>query len=113
MSHIEKVDQPEQPQKEGILQMYRQFLRIFEEIVPIEWDRVLVEEDSDLFYGWIARPDGKRDFLLVEIRTYTEDAWHFITSSAKYSASFSKRLGITHTDCQKFTEYFTSNGVEI
>lgn len=81
----------------------------------VEWDRgvpATVGDDTQVTaYGWVARKDGKRDFVLLE----TWDSWHgvsFTTSSAKWSKEISRVLygsaveGETHNDCVRVKELF-------
>lgn len=57
--------------------------------VPVEWDRVTDDDEAIKVYGWILRPDGKRDFVLVR---FDEDTIEFTTSSAKHSAEIGRLL---------------------
>jgi hypothetical protein len=72
--------------------------------VPVEWDRYVEDEDSYSVYGWIQRSDGKRDFVLVNIKEDLGTYVSFVTSSAKYSRKLTEVIyGETseHIDCQK------------
>lgn len=57
----------------------------------VMWDRFMFEE-SDLvtFYGWIAREDSYKDFLVLK---YDAGEWWYITSSVKYDNEIRDILG--------------------
>lgn len=84
--------------------------RILNLFPEVTWDRFAGDINSDTgigVFGWLARPDGKSDFLYL--RVDAECAWLIATSSAKYSAEFSNRLGFTnHSDCKRVKEHFPS-----
>jgi hypothetical protein len=74
--------------------------------VPVEWDRVTDDGEAIKVYGWIPRPDGKRDFLLVR---FDEETIEFTTSSAKHSAEIARLLCFEkgqHVTCVPFATYF-------
>lgn len=74
----------------------------------VNWDRGTVDPDSFTLYGWIQRPDGKRDFALIIFDT-TGDPVYCASSSAKYSAPLTAWCvgpndanPLEHTDCEKW-----------
>jgi hypothetical protein len=74
--------------------------------VPVEWDRVTDDDEAIKVYGWILRPDGKRDFVLVR---FDEDTIEFTTSSAKHSAEIGRLLCYEkgeHHPCIPFATFF-------
>jgi hypothetical protein len=77
-------------------------------VFPIQWDRFTHQEGYGYsVYGWIARPDGQRDFVLLEVVELEGDlsGHSFVTSSAKYSEAISTFLGFQeHTPCRKVSE---------
>lgn len=73
----------------------------------VRWDRVAGNEDLVIVFGWVDRPDGKADVLVLEF-TFTGDSFTGIrmvaTSSAEHSRDFNTRIvGIPnagdHNDC--------------
>ena len=81
-------------------------LNLFPEV---RWDR-FTETDTEFdIYGWIARDDGRSDFILFEVtpsKTSDDWNWWFCTSSAKYSHEFDRRLDPKndakgHVDCER------------
>lgn len=83
-------------------------LKLFPEV---EWDRwggmLSLKDNFDSgFFGWIARRDGKRDFIFLRIEKH--GAYMMLTSSAKYSLEFAVRLKLTHNTCQKISDTFTT-----
>lgn len=96
--------------------MIKTFIKELAKIVPIEWDRFVVTEDTvdkdwDI-YGWIERKDGQRDFVLLSLYLDSENGIKkirggFVTSSAKYSKVIYKYFHGNvkgHNNCQKITE---------
>lgn len=80
-----------------------EILDSFKGVCPsIKWDRYIDDDNYFVYYGWIPRDDGKFDFLAIY---FNENAAlnevGFITSSAKYSESFSTMTGGIHTACKK------------
>jgi len=72
------------------------------------WDRFAGDAIEHVsVFGWIPRFDGRYDFCMVMI---SEDGpWLISTSSAKYSAEFSARLGMDsdgHTGCRRVEDHF-------
>lgn len=82
----------------------------------VAWDRCTIEPQFISLFGWIARKDEQRDFVLILFEVFEDndteddenDAWmcRFITSSAKYSGKFAKNMHLNHTDCLKVSEVF-------
>lgn len=74
----------------------------------VQWDRFIeapVESDHWMIvvYGWIARDDGQRDYVVLEFCSWTELP-SFSTSSAKWSAQINEILygpEAEHFDCQR------------
>lgn len=84
----------------------------------VTWDRCIVH-DYPLYadplgltvYGWIARDDGRSDFVVLESYPW-EDRLGYTTSSARYSAEIHRRLYGSddgHTDCQRVADSFLSD----
>src|SRR6185503_3283290 len=48
----------------------------------VAWDRCTGDDNAGTAYGWIARDDGNKDFLLL---MWIPDTIGFCTSSARYS----------------------------
>lgn len=80
--------------------------------VPIIWDR-FTENDDGLFvvYGWIARSDRQRDFVMFEQwRDYAVEECFCVTSSAKYSREITRLLygsDEDHSDCIPIAQLLT------
>jgi len=74
----------------------------------VEWDRAAKTDDGRAyFYGWIAREDGRRDFVVVEYALDTGLPGWWLTSSAKYSLTLHKLLDppdVGHEDCLTITQ---------
>lgn len=78
----------------------------------VHWDRWTGELDAELgigVFGWVARQDGKSDF--VYLRVDKDGAWMVGTSSAEHSAEFARRLkfdtgGEGHKPCKRVEDYF-------
>lgn len=78
----------------------------------VTWDRWIGDLNDYLgigVFGWIPRAHGKSDFCFLRIDK--SGAWMVVTSSAKYSAEFSTRLGFDtkgrgHGDCKRVEDYF-------
>ena len=65
----------------------------------VQWDRYvehLEEAQQAVFYGWIARDDGKFDFVLVSYYSKYHPFWadciSYSTSSKRYSPELSRIL---------------------
>lgn len=87
--------------------------KILNQFPEVTWDRWTGEIGSEFgigVYGWIERQDGKSDFMFIRIDN--DGAWMFATSSAKYSAEFSRRLNFEgssgHEQCKRVENYFKS-----
>lgn len=70
----------------------------------VKWDRYVELDDGYIYYGWIDRDkDSYKDFITMTFTigdNYIDS--FFVTSSAKHSKEFSKRIGAeTHTDCKR------------
>lgn len=74
----------------------------------VTWDRFAGDAvDHVSVFGWIERDDGRSDFAMVMIDK--EGPWLISTSSARYSAEFSTRLGMDtdgHTGCRRVEDHF-------
>ena len=74
----------------------------------VTWDRFAGDGGNVSVFGWIYREDKKADYILVMIDY--QGPWLISTSSAKYSADFSARLGMDsdgHTECRRVEDHFT------
>lgn len=72
----------------------------------VTWDRCVVSESSGCAYGWIARDDGRSDFVLLR---WDGDTIGYTTSSAMHSREIGRRLGCsgeTHRDCERVEDVF-------
>lgn len=76
-------------------------LKRFEPIV--QWDRWAGNIIDMVVFGWITRDDGRFDFIVLDL--FKGELQSFRTSSAKYSAHFSKMLGWSHADCNRVEDY--------
>lgn len=78
-------------------------LKLFPEV---NWDRWNGDGETHVsVFGWLAREDGKFDFVLLMFDA--DGPWYFTTSSARYSAEFSGRLGWGgHSDCKRVEHFF-------
>lgn len=74
----------------------------------VMWDRFAGDgTDHVSVFGWIAREAGKFDYAMVMIAA--DGPWLVSTSSARYSAEFSRRLGMAgagHSDCRRVEDHF-------
>ena len=76
-------------------------LNIFPEV---KWDRWIGTIKHLYAYGWIARDDGRSDFMSIEIK---DGKWeNFFTSSAKHSEIFAKRVNSKHSVCNRVENHF-------
>lgn len=83
-------------------QMKKMVERVLNLFPEVKWDRWTgdIHWNQEVgVYGWIDKGDGRSDFVLVRIDHLR--AWMLVTSSAKYSADFAKRLGFAHSECKK------------
>jgi hypothetical protein len=78
-------------------------LNLFPEV---KWDRWAGCPEAIIsVFGWIARDDGKHDFLLLWM--YEGQAVGMYTSSASYSKEFAARLGMQeHNDYKRVEDGF-------
>lgn len=87
-----------------------QIARSLESAIPIVWDRFTKTDDGFyVVYGWIARADGQRDFVIFELWEHEPEAVFCTTSSAKYSRRISEVLygsADDHNDCRPIDELF-------
>lgn len=78
--------------------------------IPVVWDRFTATDDGFyVVYGWIARSDGQRDFVIFELLENQPEDVFCTTSSAKYSKRIMEVLygsSDDHNDCQKIAELF-------
>jgi hypothetical protein len=80
----------------------------------VTWDRFTVSREetevTTTIYGWVARTDGQRDFILLKFTQHTGRGTYdlsFCTSSAKYSDDFAKRLEMGgHSPCLRVEAHF-------
>ena len=82
----------------------KEFLKLFVNVVPLEWDRYTENEGFYNVYGWIKRTDKQRDFLLLQFDDSALLDVGFVTSSAKYSKAIHDYLSEDideHNDCIK------------
>jgi hypothetical protein len=79
------------------------FLLLFPEV---KWDRWAGDINKSMtVFGWISRDDGRSDFVCLII--YKGDVEKLVTSSAKYSSEFAKRLGyMYHGKCERVENHF-------
>jgi hypothetical protein len=77
-------------------------LRLLPEVRWGRWTGELGSINGIAVYGWVSRPDGKSDFVLVRINC--DGPWHMSTSSAQYSEQFARRLSggsfLGHQPCK-------------
>jgi len=80
----------------------------------VAWDRTAGSGKSRIAFGWLPRPDGRADFLVLE---FTADGRvGMTTSSAELSLEFHRRLYGTdkgHGPCQRIEHMFTDAGIEV
>lgn len=88
-----------------------QLIHKLKQAIPVEWDRFTVTNDKFyVVYGWIARSDGQRDFVMIQMwdtdNDDPEDVF-YTTSSAKFSPEISRVLygsANDHNPCRKIDE---------
>ena len=86
--------------------------RVLNLLPEVEWDRWTGDlKDTELgvgVFGWVRRENHLPDFVFVRIAK--DGAWMVVTSSAKYSADFARRLKLGsrkgHTACKRVEDYF-------
>lgn len=80
----------------------------------VRWDRLTTTESWDpvLVYGWIAREDGRADFVLLNLSAPGEDGRSLVgytTSSAKHDMEIRAALGLAddgkHYPCQRVEDH--------
>ena len=72
----------------------------------VKWDRCIVSAPRGAVYGWIAREDGRSDFVLLH---WNPVGLGYTTSSARHSKEIGERLGFSgegHRDCQRVEDVF-------
>lgn len=83
-------------------------IRKINEWAPVIWDRFTETDGYYVVYGWIARSDGQRDFLVIQMwNTDLPSEAFWITSSAKYSEDIERALSGNiqdHVPCRKIDE---------
>jgi hypothetical protein len=83
------------------------YLALFPEV---HWDRWTGDLDSSVsIYGWLPRPDGRADFVLVLIDQ--EGPFRYHTSSAAMSEEIGRRLGFSpgqHNQCKRVADTWPS-----
>lgn len=84
----------------------------------VRWDRCVEHDVTAATFGWIERPDGRSDFVLLDFswgdtvglagETLTWLAVGFSTSSARHSDEMSAQLelGEGHKDCERIEDVF-------
>lgn len=91
------------------MSLLKAFIESMALVIPVKWDRFTDNGGNIFVYGWIARKDGDRDFVVLDM-TQKKDALYcntFVTSSAKYSREIMKHIygnDESHTDCKKISE---------
>jgi hypothetical protein len=73
----------------------------------VAWDRCTRRETLWSAFGWIAREDGRHDYLVIFVDG--EGIVGSSTSSAELSRVFSERFfghGRNHTDCERVEDVF-------
>lgn len=83
-------------------------------VAPVTWDRYTYDNVSYyVVYGWINRPDGTRDFvLLAQDELAPAQEAFYTTSSAKYSQAIATAIYGTsadHNPCRKVEELYARN----
>lgn len=71
----------------------------------VKWDRYVNDGEWCALYGWIERPDGRADFVIL---IYTPEGRENYTSSAELSAAIDYLFGETgeHNDCGRIEDAF-------
>jgi hypothetical protein len=85
----------------------RRLAEIMNQLTEVKWDRCTgVGGRAGSVFGWIERPDGRADFIVVG--WLGGKVW-YTTSSAEFSREFSRRLVGTdkdHRDCERVEDVF-------
>lgn len=81
-------------------------LNLYPEVQWDRWNGELADELGVAVFGWIAREDGKSDFLFLRIDK--DGIWMITTSSAKHSDDFVRRAGFEggHLPCKRVEASF-------
>lgn len=70
----------------------------------VHWDRWAGGEEHASAFGWLIRPDGARDFVVL---LFGDDfQLGMVTSSAHFSETFAGRLGLPHSNCKLIKDSF-------
>lgn len=91
-------------------------LAMLESLTFVEWDRAGFDDMYIVVYGWIARSDGGRDFVLVTIDRSSGVGLEFTTSSAKYTQELNNAFGMvleTHTPCVPWRVAIEHVGIDL
>lgn len=78
----------------------------------VRWDRCVARDDGGVVFGWIARADGRSDFLCLY---WGEGGFGMTTSSAEHSERFSQILFGTsegHRPCQRIEDVFPQGTIQ-
>lgn len=76
------------------------------QVAFVRWDRCVARPDGGVVYGWIARMDGRHDFVCL---FWGPGGFGQTNSSALYSRRISKVLyghDLDHSDCQTIESVF-------
>jgi hypothetical protein len=82
---------------------------VLRRLTMVEWDRCTSSDVDMAVYGWIARSDGQRDFVMVVFIAGSPHPESFATSSAKYSREIMRLLcgdDKGHIDCERVSDVF-------
>lgn len=79
----------------------------------VNWDRFAGNTERLSVFGWIDRPDGRSDFVLLRV---TAEGIAFTTSSAELSPEISRRLNggepsSSHNACQRVEHHPKAAGL--
>lgn len=75
----------------------------------VDWDRYVDRGDEVRVFGWIAREDGARDFVIL---SFSDEGVGIFTSSAKHTRTIARRLhgeSTGHADCERVESLFTED----
>jgi hypothetical protein len=94
----------------GVVKCVERTLNMLSEVKWDRWSGDLGSEMGIAVYGWIPRSDGRSDFVFL--RFDNDGPYMFATSSAQYSAEYSRRLGFDgssgHQACKRIEDHFTN-----
>lgn len=108
MSDNQTTSQPQVGSDAMVLAWWQADMRDTLKLFPeVEWDRWAGGKEASSAFGWIARADGQRDFLVIRFVRGEVDS--YTTSSAKHTASIADRLDFTHSDCRWIDELLGQN----